>query len=161
VSGVHNATNWLDNPFWRYSIKQYSQPECASFLLNAQDHKQLDVNILLFIGYISDRNLRLPNKGCLNKAIIINFFLIRPIRWLRRMTKHLTPIGLYRWIKHVELKSEQLEQGVLYRLAEQLKDTEKSLCFERNLEIYMGKEEIEAIWLQALKEYLQPDKDTN
>ena len=162
MSGVHNATNWLDNPFWQYSLRQYSQPGCAQFLLDAQDQKHLDVNILLFIGWVSSQNLLLPNKRLLNRAVFLNRLLIRPIRLLRRISKQTTPNLVYQWIKRIELKAEQLEQGILHGIAHKLMShLENELCFEKNMQMYLAGKVVDDTWLQALKQYLQPDNGTN
>lgn len=159
--GRHNATNLLDNPLWQYAIKQYAAPECAHFLLNAQDEHHLDINILLFIGWISHQGLLLQHQDPLRKAKLWNRFCIRPIRAIRQKAKTTIPRPLYQRLKTFELRLEQQELMYLFECASNLRQchSTENECLLKNLDVYQDKEMFTESWLQALKQHLQPSLD--
>ncbi|WP_353350200.1 TIGR02444 family protein [Oceaniserpentilla sp. 4NH20-0058] len=149
----------MDNPFWHYSLKQYSNPACASFLLDAQDNYGLDINILLFIGWLSTHKPSLISISHLNSAMKWNQRVIQPIRWFRRKIKILNVIKAYNWIKKQELWAEQVEQAMLFLSSQELAQFNETGYenFEMNIQVYLkGKIVIEETWLQALFKHLQP-----
>jgi len=156
---MHDATKSRENPFWHYSLTQYAKPGCASFLISAQDEKQLDINILLFIGWISKQGLSLSHSQ-LHKAQQWNQYCIQPIRWLRRKSKPFIPNPVYKQFKKIELWAEQREQQMLFSLHYQLASFDGTTheCFKSNMREYTkGKESLDKEWLQALKQYLQQE----
>jgi uncharacterized protein (TIGR02444 family) len=149
----------MDNPLWLYSIEQYQKPGCAKFLLQAQDKYGLDVNILLFIGwlnlqaksYYESRQLRLVHDWQLNK--------VRPIRQLRRQTKALQHEPFYQAFKDLELKAEKCQQQMLFNIGKNWAITDQTGLdgFKSSLQNYCaGKIELEESWLQVLYQHLQP-----
>lgn len=157
--GGHNATKSLDNPFWHYSLRQYENSDCAYFLLDAQDNHGLDINILLFIGWLGTHTSSQLSVLHLSSAMNWNQWVIQPIRWLRRKSKPFKRVKLYNWIKKQELWAEQVEQAMLFLVSQELVQFNATGYegFRLNMQVYLeGKVEIEEAWLQALFKHLQP-----
>ncbi|MFT5593859.1 MAG: hypothetical protein ACI8SR_002246 [Oceanicoccus sp.] len=160
VQVAHDATNSMDNPFWLYSIDQYQKPGCAEFLLHAQDHYGLDVNILLFIGW-----LNLNAKSYCPSALMQNvqrwqIEKVRPIRQLRRRANSLKHAGLYQALKDLELFAEKRQQKMLFdiSLSWPVSDGTGFNEFKRSIKNYLAQTcvEEEESWLQVLYQHLQP-----
>ena len=157
--GEHHATKSLENPFWRYSLTQYAQPGCAAFLISAQDEHNLDVNILLFLSWLSKQRKILTNKQQLQSVELFSVFQVSPIRRIRRICKHIPVTGLYDTLKGYELKLEQHQQARLFRKANKMDQQALTSvqCWQTNIGIYLGElERYDESWLQALNEHLQP-----
>lgn len=111
--GAHNATLCLDNPFWRYSLKQYAVPGCSEFLLAAQDDHGLDINVLLFLGWLADTGM-IFSPALLEEPMAFTAQVIEPLRLSRRTMKTQGNDALYQHIKASELLAEQHIQALLY-----------------------------------------------
>ena len=160
VQVAHDAINSLDNPFWLYSIEQYKKPGCAEFLLQAQDGYHLDINILLFIGWLISQNKVYREDCALNDVHQWQLSKVRPIRKLRRKVKSLQHEEFYQALKGLELMAEQKQQKMLFQISERWPQSSETgrECFKISMEAY-GKKEgftIEQSWLQALYQHLQP-----
>lgn len=155
--GAHNATNPLDNPLWQYALKQYAAPGCAEFLLAAQDQHDLDINVLLYLGWLSKQK-RIFNADTLKHQQYQKWQdLICPLRQLRRDSKEVVNEALYQSLKDTELLAEQSILAWLYELTSG--NTEYSgsseACLEKNLELYL----LESLmtqpdWKQRLTKHL-------
>lgn len=158
--GGHDATNYSENPFWLYSIEQYKKPGCAEFLLNAQDQYQLDINFLLFIGWLTmQKKIYRPSV----KIECVHHWqtaTVTPIRQLRRRAKHLSDEAFYQSLKQLELKAEQVQQTLLFRISQEWGRSERQgyEIFELGLQEYLANTPVlkEESWLQALYQHLQP-----
>ena len=165
TQGAHDAIKSLDNPFWRYSLAVYQQENCPSFLLHAQNTYGMNINVLLFIGWLAHQNRQLVVTPQFT-AIIPSFQkeIIERIRGLRIRIKGFNNQTLYSAIKDLELKSEFFEQQRLFRCAGDMPrvDIEYSSMIENSLNDYWNyKESVKGgikdkNWLQTLIQYLQP-----
>jgi uncharacterized protein (TIGR02444 family) len=161
VDAAHDATNQSNNPLWIYSVKQYSNDSCSLFLLNAQHLYQLDINVLLFIGWLATKN-KLLNMPALTKAHIFEwqYRVITPIRNLRKRLKPLGNHDFYQHMKDLELSAEYQEQLTLYKLHELMDKSNWGFnrLIQESCEVYFKelKQEIDESWLQTLIEHLQP-----
>lgn len=111
--GAHNATLCLDNPFWRYSLRQYAVSGCSDFLLAAQDEHGLDINVLLYLGWLAENGKRVDTL-LLEHPLMFSDQVIQPLRLARRSMKSLGDLNLYEHIKKSELMAEQHMQALLY-----------------------------------------------
>ncbi len=156
-----NNQDHSNNPLWLYSLKQYKDPECAKFLINAQDQYHLDINILLYLAFMAHK------KCTVNMPILMNGHamtwqreVVQPIRALRRRIKHFDNRAWYKDIKALELNAEKYEQILLF--AQTKHANSNSLTFEQNLKLSCRsyfehiQRELNQEWLQLLTEYLQP-----
>ena len=161
MDAAHDATNQKNNPLWIYSLKQYGDPSCATFLLDAQDTYQLDINILLFIGWLATQ------KRCLDiqKLSASNITtwqkqVIQPLRKIRLQAKTMANNDFYQSIKKLELSAEHQEQNKLYGISHNMKkqNFEFSECIRRGCEVYFEElgRKLEKRWLQILTQHLQP-----
>lgn len=158
--GAHDATNRWDNPFWLYSLEQYKQPGCADFLLNAQDQYHLDINILLFIGWLSTQHKLFQPSASMDEIHNWQIKNIRPIRQLRQRIKLLTKGPFYEACKQLELTGEQAQQALLFQVSKDWPTSRLSgyEVFESSIKRYLGEAKIinKEGWLQALYQHLQP-----
>lgn len=117
-----------DNPFWRFSLQLYAAPGVAAECLALQDKLGLDVNVLLFAVWLgATRGVRLDQSDLHRIDQIVALWsseVVRPMRAVRQKLKLMPEIAdpqvlaLRRQIADAELNSEQIEQALLYRLAE-------------------------------------------
>lgn len=160
IQGGHDATNSTDNPFWLYSIEQYKRSACADFLLQAQDSYQLDVNVLLFIGWLASQQKCYEESTLMTSIHFWQAEKIKPIRQLRRRTKLLDNPNLYQSMLQLELSAEKIEQGLLFQVSQTwaIKTEPKFRIFTKSLENYVADKPIKvgSSWLQALYQHLQP-----
>ncbi|MFY0639651.1 MAG: TIGR02444 family protein [Bermanella sp.] len=160
VQVAHDAINSLDNPFWLYSIEQYKKPGCAEFLLDAQDHFQLDINILLFIGWLISQNKVYREDVALNDVHLWQLSKVKPIRKLRRQVKQLQNKELYQAFKDLELMAEQKQQKMLFLISQQWPESNNTRLegFKVSMNKYGRQKGItmKQSWLQALYQHLQP-----
>jgi uncharacterized protein (TIGR02444 family) len=156
----------LDNPFWQFSLTVYQQPNCADFLLDAQNRYGIDVNVLLFIGWLAHEQKSLKLSPMFKSTI--NDFqqdTIAPIRKIRIAAKKMNNVEFYERLKRLELVAENIEQQRLYRLSDKMPLSNKGLSksIEQSINVYIGQNGNgvaliqEKNWLQTLIQYLQPD----
>ncbi len=108
------------HPFWKFSVKFYSEPTVEEALLTLQNERGLNINILLFCCWYA-----LGDQGRLTK-IELRQLLVNVQSWhdrivlpLRRLRSQLKSAQAHPWpairaevLKH-ELFSEQIEQLIL------------------------------------------------
>ncbi len=159
---AHDATIQHNNPLWRYSLKQYSKADCAEFLINAQEQYQLDINILLYLGFMAHEKYTVNMPELMNShAIGWQQEVVKPIRALRKRIKHFHHQPWYTEIKALELNAEQYEQALLFTQVKHA--VSSSLTFKQNLEISCESyfehlyRELKQDWLQLLAAHLQPE----
>ena len=124
--GAHNATLCLDNPFWQYSLRQYALSGCSDFLLAAQDDHDLDINIVLYLGWLVNRG-KIFDISLLEQPLAFSNQFIQPLRVTRRSVKPLGDTDLYKHIKKSELMAEQYMQALLYEQSLLLEDVNSDL----------------------------------
>lgn len=156
----------LDNPFWQFSLKVYQQPNCADFLLDAQNRYGLDVNVLLYIGWLAHQKKSLKLSSTFISTIgSFQQNVVQPIRKIRIAVKKVKNAEFYEALKKLELLAENLEQQRLYRLFDQMpvSDEDLNASIEQSINVYIGQNDEgvsliqEMNWLQTLIQYLQPD----
>ena len=118
----------LDTPFWRFSVTAYGQPGVAGACLALQAARGLDVNLLLFCGWLGAECSVTLRKAELAEAAAVagdwHHRVVVPLRGARTDIKTM-PVAvlaevarLREAIKAAELQSEQIEQALLFQLAE-------------------------------------------
>jgi len=140
----HDATNRFDNPFWRYSLVQYSVSSHAEILLQGQS-LGLDVNLLLLCGYLAHTK-QCFTEGFPHLSIAQEWQThhVIPIRALRMRLKPFDK-DWYEAMKQVELEAEQIEQWILFegsklnsRGATSNEDAQVDERIEKNLRNYIA-----------------------
>ncbi len=158
----HDATKADDNPLWIYALKQYKADNCAQFLIQAQDELGIDVNILLFIGWLAANNLKIDMQVIMHSsAYAWQQDVIKPIREIRRTTKAYGQESIYQQILALEISTEKQQLQDFYQLS--LNFEQDIQGFTRALELGCGeyfkahKKSLQNSWLQTLIEHLQPN----
>jgi uncharacterized protein (TIGR02444 family) len=121
----------IDNPFWRFSLRVYGAPGVAQECLEVQDKYAVDVNRLLFAAWIG------VTRGVVFDAAILRHIdaavadwtasAVLPLRAVRRALKQRPDIdtdhvqAFRKQVAAAELKAEQIEQALLYRLADDIR----------------------------------------
>jgi uncharacterized protein (TIGR02444 family) len=177
---AHNATILADNPFWRYSVSVYRKDNCADFLLRAQNTLKLDINVLLFIGWLAQQK-KLFIVTPQHSTLITGFQkgITERIRHLRIKSKGFNSSEFYKALLDLELHAEYHQQARLVSLKKLMPSVDLSIQdiiqkgihhyiqFELGLdeqelnqrgldELGLGIFEENDNWLQTLIEYLQP-----
>lgn len=120
----HHATNHPHNPFWTYAIKQYSKLSVESFLIDAQDHQNLNINILLFIAWLADQQRSFVPQIPLNHEYFL--WLLNKterVRTLRRLIKKYPNKPFYDELKQLELSLEKRTINFLFSQVGQMPHT--------------------------------------
>lgn len=117
----------LDNPFWRFSLRVYAEPEVRDECLALQDTYGIDVNLLLFAAWLAaERGIRIAQA---DTAAIQTFSeqwysaVVLPLRSVRRSVKEMELISrpqvgdFRRKAAAVELAAEKIEQALLFEWA--------------------------------------------
>lgn len=122
----------LDNPLWRFALAHYRRRGVAVACLALQDRAGIDVNLLMFAlwhGASGRGRLGRPALRRLVRAVSAwQSRVVAPLRDLRRRLKPLThdpalgPLGrpissLRAEVKRLELEAEQIEQAMLFAMA--------------------------------------------
>lgn len=115
-----------DNPFWRFSLAVYAAPGVAAECLALQDTSGVDINVLLFCAWLgaAKRSVLTTQDLAAIEAAVQPWrdAVIRPTRGVRRDIKAMPDstnddvAALRRDAAALELKAEQIEQAMLYRL---------------------------------------------
>jgi len=159
----HDATKAEDNPLWIYALKQYNEGNCAQFLIQAQDELDLDVNVLLLIGWLAANNLAIDIQAIMHtSAYDWQKNIVKPLRKIRRQAKEYAPEDFYHKILTLELSAEKQQLQDFYQLSLSFKQDKQRFeqAVKTGCEEYLktqGKS-LEESWLQALIEHLQPNK---
>jgi uncharacterized protein (TIGR02444 family) len=118
----------IDNPFWRFSLALYGSEGVREECLALQDTLQIDVNVLLFVAWLGAKrgvNLTAADFALIEtEAGSWSTSVIQPLRGVRRFLKPFRdrggePIARFaRLSAQIELDAEQIEQAMLFDLAE-------------------------------------------
>ncbi len=161
MDAAHDAIKQSNNPFWIYSTNQYSSVSCCAFLLEAQQRYQLDINILLYIGWLATKNKSFEAPTLIASEVFEwQLNVVHPIRELRKRVKKLNAAEFYQNMKNLELEAEYQEQLKLYKVASQV--IEKDWGFSRFIQegcdkyFMMLEQDVDRRWLQTLIKHLQP-----
>ena len=115
-----------DNAFWRFSVAVYGAPGVAAECLSLQDRLEIDVNVLLFCGWVGwSRNVQLISQDILSIADAVHSWhgsVVKPLRAVRKKLKGSLEYGipdLREAIKSAELGAEKVEQDLLFTYAQE------------------------------------------
>lgn len=105
-----------NNPFWTWSVKAYALPGVRQACLSMQDRHGLNVNIILWICWLSQQGRNpLPVLDEAIKDIARwNSDMTQPIRNIRQAADRNTQPSLYQKLLDAELEAEKVEQSRLY-----------------------------------------------
>ena len=115
------------SPFWRFSVKFYSEPGVAQACIDLQDQAGVDVNLLFFLLWnaTQDRTVSDAEVAELDRTIgAWRDMTVVPLREVRRALKSPPAVmapdlaeSFRTRIKAVELEAERLQQEAMYDLA--------------------------------------------
>lgn len=140
----------IDNPFWRFSLRVYAAPGVAEECLEVQDKLGIDVNVMLYAAWLgATRGIALEQADMQHIDAAVAAWssgVVQPLREVRRKLKRLPEISdrnvqsLRKQVANVELFSEQLEQAMLYRLADDIGRPagERNLAARRNVSMILA-----------------------
>jgi uncharacterized protein (TIGR02444 family) len=122
TSDVRNAR---DNGFWEFSLALYAQPNVREQCLALQQACAIDVNVLLFCGWLGlSKNVRLEADDLAGiQGVITDWHrsAVKPLRSVRQYLK-VSDVGgaseLREQVKAIELEAERVEQALLFSYAE-------------------------------------------
>ena len=143
----------MDNPFWDFSLKVYGQAEVPAACLRIQAGFGADVNILLYLCWLSARGIAVSGadiEAVVSASSRWHREVVIPLRQIRTKLKsdslgaEATEAESFRSsVKRLELTAEQLEQNLLYGLeftnrSVSLAMAERSVAMHRALESYLA-----------------------
>lgn len=113
--------DFLEQDFWRYSVKLYSKKAVEQACLLLQDEHGLNVNIVLYCLYhaVNNRGLISTHEfeslashiDAFHKKITHQLRHVRTL-WKKRR-KSLSSTLIYQELFHIELAAEQIEQAII------------------------------------------------
>jgi uncharacterized protein (TIGR02444 family) len=108
----------MSNPLWDYSVATYRLDEVAQLCLGLQDDFGVDVNLLMYAGWLAHMERRLSGAHLTElEALIVDWreSVVKPLRLLRRQLHGRAPAeGIRTEIKVLELRAEQQQQDMMY-----------------------------------------------
>ena len=117
-----------ETQLWRFSLFFYGEPHIANACLELQDETGADVNLLLFLLWQATLGRRLSEQELRDLESCIAPWrnaAVMPLRGIRRALKGIpAPIGsdlvqtFRSKVKALELEAEQVQQAVMYQLAQ-------------------------------------------
>ena len=120
----------LENPFWKFSLRVYAQPEVAAECLDLQRVLSINVNLLLFCSWVAIAHritLDAADVRLLESEIHDwHGLAVLPLREIRDTLKsasemqHQVVQAFRKQILAHELHAEQIEQALLFQQAETL-----------------------------------------
>jgi len=143
-----------ENPFWEFSVELYKREGVANACLRLQDRCGADVNILMYCCWAAYHHGAQFDADTVDRILSVvaawQTAVIKPLRDIRRALKAATHQGiapdaqerLRNEIKHVELRSERLQQNALFSVELQSMDVSKPAAearkhAQRNVEFYL------------------------
>lgn len=109
----------MNNALWQYSLATYRRDPVARCCLAAQDELGLDVNLLLYAGWLAQQGLMLDALHLQALQAVLTPWreqVVQPLRQLRRAWRELAPArGLYAQLKALELAAEQQQQEMIWQ----------------------------------------------
>jgi uncharacterized protein (TIGR02444 family) len=114
----------IDNPFWRFSLAVYAAPGVAAECLALQRALNIDVNVLLFCAWLGAQRTLLTAEDIDGSEAIVRPWHESVVRALRGARDAMKPMpemaedevkALRKQILAVELRSEQIEQALLFQ----------------------------------------------
>jgi uncharacterized protein (TIGR02444 family) len=109
----------MSNPFWDYSLSVYNAPGVAGACLSAQDDCGLDVNLLLYAGWLSTRDRVLTEAHLAQIEEAVSGWRSRAVEPLRRLRRDLKTLpgadDLRQQVKSLELAAERRQQALMWQ----------------------------------------------
>jgi uncharacterized protein (TIGR02444 family) len=138
-----------DNPFWRFSLAVYAAPGVADECLALQDARGTDVNVLLFCAWLGSRRIVLTEANLAAIEATVRPWrdqVVGPLRGVRRDIKARPDAAepdiavLRKDVAALELRAEQIEQAMLYGLAETFDEANVTtpVAIERNVSLLLA-----------------------
>jgi uncharacterized protein (TIGR02444 family) len=140
-----------DNPFWRFSLAVYAMPGVAPECLALQDAQGVDVNLLLFCTWLGcEKRIVLTQADLATIESAVQSWrdaVILPIRAVRRDIKARPDAAqddvaaLRQDVAALELRAEQIEQAMLFRLVSALGEpaaTPGEIAIRHNISLLPG-----------------------
>lgn len=131
-----------DHPFWQYSLHLYAQPEVEKLCLQLQNGHDLDVNLLLFCGWLATQE-RIFDPEIVFNHDEIQFWqtsLIPSVRHVRRtLADYKKDHLLYSEMKKIELQAEKELQTILWSILHLFSprpDTGTEVLIKQNIQHY-------------------------
>jgi uncharacterized protein (TIGR02444 family) len=136
-----------DTPLWTFSLVVYGSDGVADECLGLQEKLKLDVNLLLFAGFVGAvESIRLDAKDIAAASAAIAAWhddIVRPLRRARRALKpasadsknplHDTNATLRAQVKAAELEAEKIEQAMLWQWSRRQLASRPQVTHERAL----------------------------
>ena len=131
-----------ENPFWQFTIKLWQHIEIRQILLELQDSRGLNINLLLLMLWLAKHNILVSEEQLLLLRAItepLDDEILQPLRQLRKALKTFPgiPDELYQSAQHLELALEKQHIHDLYLASQQFLPTENAtsipIC---NLSLY-------------------------
>jgi uncharacterized protein (TIGR02444 family) len=141
----------VEASFWKFSLRVYEASGVAEACLWLQDHRQLDVNLLLFCLW-SGRGRGVVEVDLMAEAGALaeewSTRVVRPLRTARRGLASTVHEELREQVQRAELAAERIEQERLQRLVRDLPPVELSPAAAHaaarcNLEHYLRSARVE------------------
>jgi uncharacterized protein (TIGR02444 family) len=122
------------NPFWQFSVSVYAVPAVAAECLDLQQRFEIDVNLLLFCAWVGNaRKASMSAEGLAAMEAGVAVWhekVVRPLRAARQNLKPLPAMSdpavarLRTDIAKNELRAEEIEQAMLFALADIFAETD-------------------------------------
>ena len=107
-----------NNPLWDYSVATYRLDEVAQLCIGLQDNFGVDVNLLMYAGWLAHMERCLSNAHLTDlDALIFDWRenVVKPLRLLRRQLHgRAAAESIRNEIKALELRAEQQQQDMMY-----------------------------------------------
>jgi uncharacterized protein (TIGR02444 family) len=107
----------MSNPFWEYSLANYSRDGVSASCLALQDEFALDVNVLLYSAWLAFMDKFLDGEHLANLEVIIAPWreqVVLPLRALRRQWRdYPAASSLREAVKRLELDAEHQQQDMM------------------------------------------------
>ncbi|MCY7295651.1 TIGR02444 family protein [Alteromonas sp. a30] len=138
------SIQYLSQQFWDFSLEFYSFGDVQRLVLTLQDEFDLNVNLLLLCGFLSDLDCALSENNIeqLIQGINASEAQIKTLREKRRATKSVSQVQ-YHALKQQELEMEQHQQRKITELVHSFniipsKEKRGSACHLTNLRTYIN-----------------------
>ena len=137
------------NSFWDYSLAVYRRPGVSEACLRLQDDAGVDVNLLLYVCWLATvRDAALDEAGVRDAIALTEGWrdrVVRPLRDVRRWMKGgaegmpaESVEALRSEVKKIELKSERLQQDMLFAMAGPAKAATDEAAARRRADANIG-----------------------
>ena len=113
----------IQSTFWDFSIEFYSEPSVSRVCIELQDALGVDVNVLLFVLWCSNKRRKLSEQELTQVAVSAHDWqsnVVKPLRGVRRFLKQCYAVSepaatgdLREAIKKLELEAERMQQSAL------------------------------------------------